>query len=205
MPIKLIVGLGNPGPEYAAHRHNVGFWVVDRLATISWSRESKFKADLSKTRIAGEDRWLMKPTTYMNASGEAVGAFARFHRLNAEEILVIHDELDLLPGAVRLKQGGGHGGHNGIRDIDSHLGSAQFWRCRIGIGHPRTLGLAQQVADFVLHPPRQTEQSAIDQVIDAIVREIPIMVTDEFAKAQRALHGLPPIAQPTAAAPSGKA
>ncbi len=198
MSIKLIVGLGNPGPEYAAHRHNVGFWVVDRLATASWSRESKFKAELSKTRIAGEDRWLMKPTTYMNASGEAVGAFARFHRLAAEEILVIHDELDLLPGAVRLKQGGGHGGHNGIRDIDSHLGSAQFWRCRIGIGHPRTLGLAQQVADFVLHPPRQAEQSAIDQVVDAVVKEMPSMVTGEFAKAQRTLHGLTPIAPPNA-------
>lgn len=205
MSIKLIVGLGNPGPEYAAHRHNVGFWVVDRLTTASWSRESKFKAELSKTRIAGEDRWLMKPTTYMNASGEAVGAFARFHRLAADEILIIHDELDLLPGAVRLKQGGGHGGHNGIRDIDSHLGSAQFWRLRIGIGHPRTLGLTQQVADFVLHPPRQAERSAIDQVVDAVVREIPIIVVDDFAKAQRALHGLTPIAPPNANIRSDKA
>ena len=204
MPIKLIVGLGNPGPEYAGHRHNVGFWVVDRLAKTPWSRESKFKAELCKTRMGHEDQWLMKPTTFMNASGEAVGAFARFHRLSAEEILVVHDELDLLPGAVRLKQGGGHGGHNGIRDIDSHLGSAQFWRCRIGIGHPRTLGLAHQVADFVLHPPRQTEQSAIDQVIDAVVREMPMIVADEFAKAQRALHSLAPIT-PVALASDSKA
>ncbi len=204
MPIKLIVGLGNPGPEYADHRHNVGFWVVDRLAKTPWSRESKFKAELCKTRLGHDDRWLLKPATFMNASGEAVGAFARFHRLNAEEILVIHDELDLLPGAVRLKQGGGHGGHNGIRDIDSHLGSAQFWRCRIGIGHPRTLGLTQQVADFVLHPPRQTEQSAIDQAIDAVIREMPIIVSDESAKAQRTLHSLAPIT-PVAPASANKA
>jgi PTH1 family peptidyl-tRNA hydrolase len=204
MPIKLIVGLGNPGPEYADHRHNVGFWVVDRLAKTPWSRESKFKAELCKTRLGHDDRWLLKPATFMNASGEAVGAFARFHRLNAEEILVIHDELDLLPGAVRLKQGGGHGGHNGIRDIDSHLGSAQFWRCRIGIGHPRTLGLTQQVADFVLHPPRQTEQSAIDQAIDAVIREMPMIVSDESAKAQRTLHSLAPIT-PVAPASANKA
>ena len=204
MPIKLIVGLGNPGPEYADHRHNVGFWVVDRLAKTPWSRESKFKAELCKTRLGHDDRWLLKPASFMNASGEAVGAFARFHRLNAEEILVIHDELDLLPGAVRLKQGGGHGGHNGIRDIDSHLGSAQFWRCRIGIGHPRTLGLTQQVADFVLHPPRQTEQSAIDQAIDAVIREMPMIVSDESAKAQRTLHSLAPIT-PVAPASANKA
>jgi PTH1 family peptidyl-tRNA hydrolase len=109
--VKLIVGLGNPGTQYAGHRHNVGFLAVDQLAGSGWSRETRFKADIVKVLIAGGDRWLMKPATFMNASGEAVGSFSRFHRLVPEEILIIHDELDLPPGAIRLKQGGGHGGH----------------------------------------------------------------------------------------------
>ena len=186
--MKLIVGLGNPGSQYADHRHNVGFWVVDRLASTGWAREAKFKAELAKARIANADRWLLKPQTYMNAYGESVGAFARFHRLSAEEILVIHDELDLPPGGVRLKQGGGHGGHNGVRDIESHLGSPNFWRLRIGIGHPRSLNLNQDVADFVLHAPRQEEQRAIDQTIDAVVQEMPAVLQGEITAAQRRLH-----------------
>lgn len=188
--MKLIVGLGNPGPQYAGHRHNVGFWVVEQLQATGWSRESKFKADITKARIAGEDRWLMKPATFMNASGEAVGAFARFHRMEPQDILVIHDELDLPPGGVRIKQGGGHGGHNGVRDIESHLGSASFWRLRIGIGHPRTLNLNQDVADFVLHAPRLEEKISIDRAVDEIVKEIPAIVGGNLPAAQRKLHGL---------------
>ena len=188
--MKLIVGLGNPGSQYAGHRHNVGFWVVDRLAASGWSRESKFKAEIAKARLAGADRWLFKPQTYMNASGEAVGPFARFHRLQAHEILVVHDELDLPPGAVRLKQGGGHGGHNGVRDIELHLGSADLWRLRIGIGHPRTLNLNQDVADFVLHEPRAEEKIAIDQALTSIIEALPGILDGKIAAAQRQLHGL---------------
>lgn len=188
--MKLIVGLGNPGSQYAGHRHNVGFWVVDRLVSAGWSRESKFKAEIAKARIAGADRWLCKPQTYMNASGEAVGPFARFHRLGPQDILVIHDELDLPPGAVRLKQGGGHGGHNGVRDIELHLGSADFWRLRIGIGHPRTLNLNQDVADFVLHEPRSEEKLAIDRALDAVIEELPVILEGKIPAAQRRLHGL---------------
>ena len=188
--MKLIVGLGNPGPQYAGHRHNVGFWVVEQLASAGWSRESKFKADMVKARIAGEDCWLMKPTTFMNASGEAVGAFARFHRLQANDIVVIHDELDIAPGSVRIKQGGGHGGHNGVRDIESHLGTPGFWRVRIGIGHPRTLQLNQDVADFVLHAPRADEKTGIDRAIDEVVRELPALLAGDAAAAQRRLHAL---------------
>jgi PTH1 family peptidyl-tRNA hydrolase len=188
--MKLIVGLGNPGQQYLQHRHNVGFWVVDQLAGPGWSRETKFKADIVKTRIANDDRWLMKPATFMNASGEAVGAFARFHRLNPEDVLVIHDELDLPPGGVRLKQGGGHGGHNGVRDIESHLGSPNFWRLRVGIGHPRTLNVQQDVAAFVLNAPRLDEKIAIDRAIDEIVKEMPALLSGQVAAVQRKLHGL---------------
>lgn len=187
--IRLIAGLGNPGTQYSAHRHNVGFWAVDEISR-SWSLESKFKAEISKARVATEDCWLMKPATFMNASGEAVGSFARFHRLAPEEILVIHDELDLPPGGIRLKQGGGHGGHNGIRSIESHLGSANFWRIRIGIGHPRTLGLNQDVADFVLHAPRLEEKISIDQAVTEVVKALPDIVTGQAAAAQRRLHQL---------------
>lgn len=188
--MKLIVGLGNPGPQYAGHRHNVGFWVVEQLQPSGWSRESKFKADLVKARVAGEDCWLMKPATFMNASGEAVGAFARFHRLAPNDIVVIHDELDIAPGSVRVKQGGGHGGHNGVRDIESHLGSPNFWRLRIGIGHPRALNLNQEVADFVLHAPRLEEKTAIDRAVDEVVRELPAILRGDTAAAQRRLHAL---------------
>lgn len=188
---QLIVGLGNPGPQYAQHRHNVGFWVVDRLPVNGvWSRESRFKADVARSRIGSQNCWLMKPQTFMNLSGEAVGAFIRFHRMAAAEVLVIHDELDLPPGGVRIKQGGGHGGHNGVRSIETHLGSADFWRLRVGIGHPRTLGLAQEVADFVLHPPRREEQAVIDRTVDEIVREMPALVAGDIAAVQRRLHVL---------------
>lgn len=132
----------------------------------------------------------MKPQTFMNLSGEAVGAFVRFHRMSPAEVLVIHDELDLPPGGVRIKQGGGHGGHNGVRSIESHLGSPDFWRLRVGIGHPRTLGLAQEVADFVLHPPRREEQPAIDHAVGEILREMPALVNGEVAAVQRRLHML---------------
>lgn len=187
MAIKLIAGLGNPGPDYAQTRHNAGFWFLDRLAgTSHWQHEARFQAEVSKLTPSGI--WLMKPLTFMNRSGQAVGALARFYRIAVEDILVVHDELDLLPGDVRLKQGGGHGGHNGVRDIASALGSPDFWRLRIGIGHPRSLQLSQQVADFVLHRPRADEAIAIDLALDRCEQAMADILKGEMPAAQRLLH-----------------
>ena len=155
--IRLIVGLGNPGREYERTRHNAGFWWVDAIAAARgarWAREAKFLGWVAKVEEAGEVFWLLKPTTYMNESGRSVGALLRFHRIEAQEMLVVHDELDLPPGAVRLKKGGGTGGHNGLRSIDEVMGTRDFWRLRIGIGHP---GHKDEVADFVLHEARREE------------------------------------------------
>ena len=160
-PPRLIVGLGNPGQEYAATRHNVGFWFVDQLAEklkTPLAPQAKF---FGRAARSGE-LWLLQPTTFMNRSGQAVAALANFYKISPAEILVIHDELDLPPGGIRLKQGGGNGGHNGLKDIQARLGTPDFWRLRLGIGHPRTLNLAQQVVDFVLHPPRKEEMPDIE-------------------------------------------
>ena len=142
----------------------------------------------SPARLGADNVLLLKPNTYMNRSGQAVGALARFYKLAPEAVLVLHDELDLMPGQVKLKQGGGHAGHNGLKDIQAALGSPNFWRLRIGIGHPRTLGLAQQVADFVLHPPRREEQTAIEAVIDRCRAVVPAMLAGDFPLATRQLH-----------------
>ncbi len=189
--IRLIVGLGNPGPDYETTRHNAGFWLADHVADdlrASYTLEKGFFAMVAKARHAGESVLLAKPITYMNRSGQAVGALARFYKLAPEQVLVLHDELDLLPGQVKLKQGGGHAGHNGLKDIQAALGSPNFWRVRIGIGHPRTLGPAQQVADFVLHPPRRDEQAGIDDVIHRCRAIVPAMLDGDFALATRQLH-----------------
>ncbi|WP_176456941.1 aminoacyl-tRNA hydrolase [Bordetella genomosp. 5] len=191
-PIRLIVGLGNPGPEYEATRHNAGFWLADHLADdlrATFNLEKGFSGFVAKARVDGENVLLLKPITYMNRSGQAVGALARFFKVTPEEVLVLHDELDLLPGQAKLKQGGGHAGHNGLKDIQAALGSPNFWRLRIGIGHPRTLNLQQQVADFVLHPPRREEQGGIDDVITRSRAVVPAMLRGDFAQATRQLHG----------------
>lgn len=191
VPVRLIVGLGNPGPEYEATRHNAGFWLVDHLATdlkASFNLEKSFFAWVAKARFEGENIILAKPATFMNRSGQSVGALARFYKLAPEQVLVVHDELDLLPGQAKLKQGGGHAGHNGLRDIQSVLGSPAFWRMRIGIGHPRTLGLAQQVAAFVLNPPRRDELDRIEQVIDRCRSIAPALLRGQFAHAIAQLH-----------------
>ena len=151
-PIRLIVGLGNPGPEYERTRHNAGFRFLDALADKNggtFRNEPKFKGEIARARIAGEEVWLLKPLTFMNSSGESVSAVANYYKIKPEEILVVHDEMDLLPGCMRIKQGGGNAGHNGLKSITQQLGTPNFWRLRLGIGHPRTLGLAQQVFDFV--------------------------------------------------------
>ncbi|HEY1149841.1 MAG TPA: aminoacyl-tRNA hydrolase [Pseudoduganella sp.] len=192
MHIRLIVGLGNPGPEYEQTRHNAGFWLVDNLANTlpgcQLQRETRFNGMVAKTSISGKDVWLLEPLTFMNRSGQSVGALARFFKIAPEEILVVHDELDLPPGAAKLKRGGSSGGHNGLKDITAALGTQDYWRLRLGIGHPRTLNLQQGVADFVLHRPRREEQLLIEEAIEKSLRIIPTAVAGDFTKAMMELH-----------------
>ncbi|HEY6772876.1 MAG TPA: aminoacyl-tRNA hydrolase [Oxalicibacterium sp.] len=192
MSIRLIVGLGNPGAEYEQTRHNAGFWLVDNLANdigrCHLVRESKYNALAAKTSIAGNEVWLLEPQTFMNRSGQSVGALARFFKIAPDEILVVHDELDLPPGAAKLKKGGSSGGHNGLKDITAALGTQDYWRLRIGIGHPRTLNLNQPVVDFVLHRPRKEEQPLIDEAIEKSLKIIPLLCEGEFARASTQLH-----------------
>jgi len=192
MPIRLIVGLGNPGPEYEQTRHNAGFWLVDNLANgiarCSLSRESRLNALVAKTQIAGHEVWLLEPQTYMNRSGQSVGALARFYKIAPEDILVVHDELDITPGVAKLKKGGSSGGHNGLKDITAALGTQDYWRVRIGIGHPRALNLQQPVADFVLHRPRKEEQTLIDAALAKTIDIIPMLCEGKFDAATMQLH-----------------
>jgi PTH1 family peptidyl-tRNA hydrolase len=192
MSIRLIVGLGNPGAEYEQTRHNAGFWLVDNLANslpgCRLQREARFSGIAAKAAIGGHDVWLLEPLTFMNRSGQSVGALARFFKVAPEEILVVHDELDLPPGAAKLKRGGSSGGHNGLKDITSALGTQEYWRLRIGIGHPRSLNLQQPVADFVLHRARREEQALIDESIEKSLRIIPLVCKGEFNNATMQLH-----------------
>ncbi|NDL63022.1 aminoacyl-tRNA hydrolase [Acerihabitans arboris] len=189
MTIKLIVGLANPGAEYAATRHNAGAWYVDLLADQfrqPLKEESKFYGYTARLAMAGEDVRLLVPTTFMNLSGKAVAAMATFYRILPEEILVAHDELDLLPGNARLKLGGGHGGHNGLKDIISRLGNnPNFHRLRIGIGHP---GDKTKVVGFVLGKPPASEQALIGQAIDEAIKCTDILIQDGPVKAMNRLH-----------------
>ena len=192
MPIRLIVGLGNPGPEYELTRHNAGFWLVDNLANslpgCRLQREGRYNGLYAKTSMGGQELYLLEPLTYMNRSGQSVGPLARFFKIQSDEILVVHDELDLAPGVARMKKGGSSGGHNGLKDITAALGTQDYWRLRIGIGHPRTLGLQQGVADFVLHRPRKEEQPLIEEAIDKSLRVLPLIVEGKFDKATMELH-----------------
>lgn len=191
-PIRLIVGLGNPGAEYERTRHNAGCWAIDEMARVlnagGFSTDKKMKAEVASALVDGRKVWFVKPQTYMNCSGQSVGPFARFHDVRPNEILVLHDELDLLPGQLRVKLGGSSGGHNGLKDIQSALGTPDYWRLRIGIGHPRSLQLNQGVADFVLHRPRQDEQIDIDRAIDRVAAEAALLVRGDMPEAQRLLH-----------------
>ena len=197
--IKLIVGLGNPGAEYANTRHNAGFWWVDCVAhdeSISLRPESKFHGLAGRVGNGSDELWLLQPQTYMNRSGLSVVALARFYKVTPEQILVVHDELDLPPGVAKLKQGGGHGGHNGLKDIIAHLGGPNFWRLRLGIGHP---GDRNEVANFVLKPPRQEEQRVIDDAIDVSLKVLPLLRKGDFPKAMHQLHTPPKKAASTEA------
>ncbi|WP_114154215.1 aminoacyl-tRNA hydrolase [Chromobacterium haemolyticum] len=186
--IRLIVGLGNPGPEYDRTRHNAGFWLLDELCWRhkgNWRTDGKFHGDIARVDIEGQDVWLLKPMTYMNLSGQAVLALAHFYKILPDQILVVHDELDLPPGAARFKQGGGHGGHNGLKDIAARLGSPAFWRLRLGIGHP---GDRNEVANFVLKKPRAEEQQGLDEAIEQALRQLPAAIGGKMAVAMKELH-----------------
>jgi PTH1 family peptidyl-tRNA hydrolase len=190
-PIRLIIGLGNPGPEYETTRHNAGFWLADHLADdlkAPFMLEKAFSSWVAKARFDGAPVILAKPTTFMNRSGQAAGALMRFYKFAPEEVLVLHDELDLQPGQVKLKQGGGHAGHNGLRDIQAAFSSPAFWRLRLGIGHPRTLGVAQDVAAFVLNSPRRDELKQIEAVIDRCRAVAPALMRGEYRQATNQLH-----------------
>jgi PTH1 family peptidyl-tRNA hydrolase len=193
--IRLIVGLGNPGSKHEADRHNAGFWFVDRLAAQckqSLQAEKRFNGRVAKIQIKGHDIYLLEPDTFMNLSGEAVGPLCRFHKIGTKEVLVVHDELDLKPGTARLKQGGGNGGHNGLKDIQQHLSSPQFWRLRFGIGHPRDLpgNLAKMdVADYVLKKPSSEEQDKLDAAITKAIGILPLLLEGNTQDAMQILHG----------------
>jgi len=189
--IRMIVGLGNVGATYARTRHNAGFWLVDRFAGrigAALRPERKFFGDMARTTIGQHDLILLKPSTLMNRSGQAVVAAALFYRILPDQILVAHDELDLPPGEARLKLGGGMAGHNGLKDIKARLTHADFWRARIGIGHPRSLGLEQDVADFVLHVPRREEEAAIEEAVTRVDGVLELMVQGHFERAMMRLH-----------------
>ena len=187
--IRLVVGLGNPGREHDATRHNAGFWFADALADRLHGSFAE-RRPLSRTgRARPGDVRLLKPGTYMNLSGRAVAAMARFFGIAGDEILVVHDELDLKPGDAKMKFGGGHAGHNGLRDITAALGSADFWRLRLGIGHPRDSALPQQeVVDYVLRPPRADERAAIQDAIERGLDAWPSIAAGDFERAMMKLH-----------------
>lgn len=189
--LRLIVGLGNPGAEYAETRHNAGFWLCERLARelgASFSRESRYHGLVAKARVAGADVWLLQPQTFMNRSGQAVRALTQFYRIEPAEMLVLHDELDLPPGQMRLKFGGGLGGHNGLKDITAHLGTQDYWRLRIGIGHP---GDRDEVVDYVLKPARKEERGEIDAALDRALLAWPALARAEFSTATQRINSKP--------------
>lgn len=192
--IRLIVGLGNPGDEYEQTRHNAGFWFIDALARqhgATLKKEAKFFGQAGKATIAGHPVWLLKPQTFMNLSGKSVAALAGFYQIAAEDILVAHDELDLLPGQTKMKLGGSHAGHNGLKDIQARLGSAGFWRLRLGIGHPRSLALNQEVIDFVLHRPSKADMALIEAEIDRAAAVMADAAAGEMSVATMKLHTRP--------------
>jgi PTH1 family peptidyl-tRNA hydrolase len=186
--IKLIVGLGNPGPEYESTRHNAGFWWLDEFAPAhqcSFKAEGKFFGLVSRGQVRSREIYLLKPQTFMNVSGRAVGAIAQYYKVPPQHILVVHDELDLPPGSAKLKLGGGHGGHNGLKDIINHLGTRDFWRLRLGIGHP---GDRNEVSDYVLNAPRKEERVLIDQALHRALEVAPLIVEGKLEAAMLKLH-----------------
>jgi PTH1 family peptidyl-tRNA hydrolase len=195
--IRLIVGLGNPGTEYAETRHNAGFWWVDEAAAVLGAKLTVDRAYhglvARVNRPGGEPLWLQQPLTYMNLSGKAVAPLARFFKIDPACILVVHDELDLPPGEMKLKQGGGNGGHNGLKDIQAQLGSGDFWRLRLGIGHP---GARAEVAAHVLRKPPADEARLIHKCVDESLKALPMLLDGAMDKAMMLIHAKPPRPKP---------
>ncbi len=189
--MKLVAGLGNPGKKYEATRHNAGFWWMDALARtagLAWRHEARFHGEVTKMPAAGGDLWLLKPATYMNESGRAVGALADFFKIAPADILIAHDELDLAPGAVKLKFGGSASG-NGVRSVSARLGTPDYWRLRIGIGHPRERAESEQeVVDYVLHPPRAEERHSIEDALARAIEVWPLLAAHDMQAAMLKLH-----------------
>ncbi len=190
--IKLFVGLGNPGPEYEATRHNAGFWWIDALARelgATLVPERSYWGLVARTNVQGESRWLLQPQTFMNLSGKSVAALARFFKIQPHEILVAHDELDFAPGQVKLKRGGSHGGHNGLRDIHAQLGSPDYWRLRIGIGHP---GAKAEVVHWVLKKPAPDQRVLIEDSIAHALQAKDALLAGDMEKATLQIHTTKP-------------
>jgi PTH1 family peptidyl-tRNA hydrolase len=188
-----VVGLGNPGPQHESDRHNAGFWFLDRLLpkldpSAGFNQEAKFFGAFAHCRLHGRLIHLLKPTTWMNRSGQAVWAVSSFYKILPHEILVVHDELDLLPGIAKIKFGGGSAGHTGLRDISQHLGQQDYWRLRLGIGHPRSLKLAQAVGDFVLHRPAPEQFHLMDAAMQTILPHMQAFLVGEREKAIAMMH-----------------
>lgn len=198
VPIRLVVGLGNPGPEYVDTRHNAGFWWIEELCRARGTllrHESKFAGMAGRVAFGAHEVWLLEPQTFMNLSGRSVVSLARFYKILPPEILVVHDELDLPAGSAKLKFGGGHGGHNGLRDVHAHLTTGDYWRLRLGIGHP---GDKSEVSNYVLKRPSADDRRALDDAIAKSVALVPDLVAGRFEAAMLKLHTKP------SAAPAGE-
>jgi PTH1 family peptidyl-tRNA hydrolase len=199
--IRLLVGLGNPGAQYEGTRHNAGFWwleaVADKLRARLVPERSYFGLAARVNRPEGA-LWLLEPMTFMNLSGKSVAALARFYKIAPEEILVAHDELDLQPGQMKLKQGGGHAGHNGLKDIHAQLGTADFWRLRLGIGHP---GVKAEVIDYVLRKPAPEQREAIERCIEQSLPALDLLLEGHMERAMMKLHAKPARPKPAGPAP----
>jgi PTH1 family peptidyl-tRNA hydrolase len=194
--IRLIAGLGNPGPEYAATRHNAGFWFVDEVADrlkVSLVPERSYFGLAARAAVDGQPIWLLQPTTYMNLSGKSVAALARFFKIAPHEVLVAHDELDLVPGQVKLKLGGSHAGHNGLKDIHAQLGSADYWRLRIGIGHP---GVKAEVINYVLRKPSPEHRVEIQKSIEQALSGLDLLLGGDMDRATMKINARPPRPKP---------
>ena len=194
--IRLLVGLGNPGPEYVATRHNAGFWFIDEVARklgATLAPERSYFGLVARVSRPDGPIWLLEPMTFMNLSGKSVAGLARFFKIAPNEILVVHDELDLLPGHAKMKLGGGHGGHNGLKDIHAQLGSADYWRLRLGIGHP---GVKAEVVNYVLRKPPAEQREAIDKSIAQSLGALDLVLAGDMDKALMKVHAQPPRPKP---------
>lgn len=194
--IRLLVGLGNPGPEYEATRHNAGFWWIDEVARklgATLVPDRAYHGLVARVNRPAGPLWLLEPQTYMNLSGKSVGALARFFKIAPQEILVAHDELDLQPDQIKLKLGGSTAGHNGLKDIQAQLGSADFWRLRLGIGHP---GVKSEVVNYVLRKPAPDHRKAIEQCIERSLDALDLMLAGDMERAMMKVHAKPPRPKP---------